>query len=144
MFKKNENGFSGIDIIVSLIILTISITFIGSLVTNINLNSKYIERQEVATSYAVKEIEKIKAEKYKNTYDLKGITNEEVLKEEDINDSTGNFTGYHEKVKIKDYVLLKNDNSKKSDVVKKITVEITYKFLNNEEKVELSTFVAKE
>lgn len=58
---KNENGFTGIDIVISVIIITIFVALIANLITNINLKSTGIERKTKATSYAVQEIEKIES-----------------------------------------------------------------------------------
>ena len=63
---------------------------------------------------------------YIDDYDGKGITDEQIVKEEDIY-SNSEFTGYHKKVTIKDYVLIVNDSTKKQDIVKEITTEIFYK-----------------
>ena len=48
------------------------------------------------------------------------------------------------KVVIKDYVLVVNDTTKKSNIVKEITVNISYKVGNKEKNVKISTYVAKE
>ena len=59
MLIKQEKGLTGIDITISIIIITIFIALIANLITNINLSSKDIEKKTQATSYAVDEIEKI-------------------------------------------------------------------------------------
>ena len=48
------------------------------------------------------EIEVIKSEGYREIYNDKGIIQEDIIYEQDINDKSGNFTGYHKKVIIKD------------------------------------------
>lgn len=142
MFTKSEKGFSGIDVIISIIIITIFITMIGNLIVNINLNSKDIERRTVATSYAIQEIEKIKSEGI-SKYLGKGINSEEII-EEDINKDSI-FTGYRKKIIIKDYVLITKDSTKEQDKVKEVTVEISYKLGNKEKNVSISAYVtAKE
>ena len=70
-------------------------------------------------------------------------TIEDILKEEDIYNGS-EFTGYNKKVVIKDYVLVVNDTTKKSNIVKEITVNISYKVGNKEKNVKISTYVAKE
>ena len=67
----------------------------------------------------------------------------EILNEEDIYNNS-EFTGYHKKISIKDYVLIVNDTTKQKDVVKEITVEISYKLGNKEKNVKISTYIAKE
>lgn len=69
-----------------------------------------------------------------------GISEEDIIEEEDINEN-GNFTGYHKKVLIKDYVLVTNDNTKKTNLVKEITVEISYKLNGEDKNVKISTYI---
>ncbi len=138
---KEENGFTGVDIAISIIVITIFIAMIGNLVININLNSKRAERKLIATSYAVQEIEKIKAQGI-IPYIGKGVQDEYIV-EEDIfqNDF---FSGYHKKIVIRDYVLIKKDNTKQQDILKEVTVEISYKIENKESNVIFSTYITKE
>ena len=140
---REEKGLTGIDIAISIILLTIFISLIGNIIANINLTAQDTNRKTIATSYAVQEIEKIKAQGYIESYDSKGITKEDTLKEEDIY-SGSEFTGYNKKIVIRDYVLVVNDTTKKSDIVKEITVNISYKVGNKEKNVKISTYVAKE
>lgn len=142
MLIKEEKGFTGIDIAISLIVITIFIAMIANLIANINLTAQDTNRKTIATSYAVQEIEKIKAQGYIESYDSKGITKEDILKEDIYNGSE--FTGYNKKVVIRDYVLVVNDTTKKSNIVKEITVNISYKVGNKEKNVKISTYVAKE
>lgn len=143
MLIKEEKGFTGIDIAISLIVITIFISIIANLIASINLTAQDTNRKTIATSYAVQEIEKIKAQGYLDSYDSKGIAKEEVLKEEDIYNGS-EFTGYNKKIVIRDYVLVVNDTTKKSNIVKEITVNISYKVGNKEKNVKISTYVAKE
>lgn len=144
MSIKEENGLAGIDIAVSVIVITIFISMISNLIVNINLNSKNTERKNIATSYVVQEMEKIKAQGYIDSYDNKGIEKQDVIEEYDIVDSTGNFSGYHKKIYIEDYVLIKNDTTKQKNLVKKITVEISYKLGNEDKNISISTYISKE
>ena len=143
MSIKDEKGLTGVDIAISLIIITIFIAMIANLIAITNLTSQDAQRKSIATSYAIQEIEKIKAKGYVSDYDSKGITSEEILNEEDIYNNS-EFTGYHKKISIKDYVLIVNDTTKQKDVVKEITVEISYKLGNKEKNVKISTYIAKE
>lgn len=142
MFVREEKGIAGIDIAISIIIITIFIAMIGNLIMNINLNSKDIERKTIAISYAVQEIEKIKSQGYIDDYTNMGIEKEDIFNENDIFDSNGNFTGYHKKILVKDYKLIQNDNTKLENLVKEITVEISYKLANKNKSISLSTYVS--
>lgn len=142
MLVKEEKGLTGVDIAISIVVITIFIAMIANLIANINLNTQDIKRKSTATSYAIQEIEKVKAQGYIDDYNSKGIDSEDVLKDEDIY-SNFEFSGYHKKVTIKDYVLVKNNKNKKQDIVKEITVEISYKLGGKDKKVTITTYVAK-
>lgn len=143
MLVKNEKGLTGVDITISIVVMTIFMAMIANLIVNIKLNTQDIKRKSTATSYAVQEIEKIKAQGYINDYDSIGINSEETLKDEDIYNNS-EFSGYHKKVTIKDYVLVINNNTKTKDIVKEITVEISYKLGSKDKKIVISTYVSKE
>lgn len=143
MFFKEERGLTGIDISISIIVITIFIAVIGNLIVNINLNSKNVERKTIATSYAVQEIEKIKSQGYIENYEDMGIEQEDIFEENDIIDDSGNFTGYYKKILIKDYVLIK-DETMQPNLVKEVTVEISYKVGNKQQNVSVSTYIVKE
>ena len=141
---KSEKGISGIDIVASVVIVTIFISLIANLIANINLNTKDLEKKTQATSYAVDTIEIIKADGYIDSYQDKGINQEDIILEEDINNNDGTFSGYHKKVTIKDYVFIKNDQSKQANIVKELTVEISYMTRNGNQNVQISTYITKE
>lgn len=142
MLVKEEKGLTGVDIAISIVVMTIFIAMIANLIANINLNTQDIKRKATATSYAIQEIEKVKAQGYIDDYNSKGIDSEDVLKDEDIY-SNSEFSGYHKKVTIKDYVLVTNNKNKKQDVVKEIMVEISYKLGGKDKKVTITTYVAR-
>lgn len=71
MVIKEEKGATGMDIAISVIVITIFIAIIANLIANININANEAERKTKATSYAVQEIEKIKALGYIADYDGK-------------------------------------------------------------------------
>lgn len=144
MFIREEKGITGIDIAISIIVITIFIAMIANLIMNINLNSKDTERKTIAISYAIQEIERIKSQGYIDSYENKGIDAEDVIQENDINDNNKKFTGYHKKILVKDYKLIQNDSTKQENLVKEITVEISYKLGNKDKTVSLSTYVTKE
>ena len=143
MLVKDEKGLTGVDITISIVVMTIFMAMIANLIVNIKLNTLDIKRKSIATSYVVQEIEKIKAQGYINDYDSMGINSEETLKDEDIYNNS-EFSGYHKKVTIKDYVLVVDKNTKTKDIVKEITVEISYKLGSEDKKIVISTYVSKE
>ena len=112
MYIKEEKGLTGIDIAISIIIITIFISVLANLIMNINLNSEKTKRMEIATAYAVQEIEQLKAKGYVDEYNNKGVDKKDIISEKDIMDKDNNFTGYSKTTTIKDYVLIKNQNKK--------------------------------
>lgn len=140
---KNEKGITAIDIVLSVIIITVFTTLIGGLIIRININSKESERKSIAMSYATQEIEKIRAEKSIDDYINKGISTEEIIENVDIY-KDNIYTGFHKRVYIKDYVLVKKDTSKIPNLLKEVTVEISYKINGKTESVQLSTYITKE
>ena len=71
MLIKEEKGIAGIDISISVILITIFIAMMANLIANINIDSKEMERKTKAVSYAVQEIEQIKALGYSDYYEDK-------------------------------------------------------------------------
>lgn len=73
-----------------------------------------------------------------------GIESKEFIEEKDIVDKDNNFTGFHKEVSIKDYVFVIGDNTKQSNLLKEITVKISYKLNGEDKSIEISTYIKKE
>lgn len=133
MNLKSEKGATGIDITIATIIIGLFIGLIASLMYGINKSSKDIERKTEATNYAISEIEKLKAEDF-DTLESK--------------QTSGYIDGtpYYKTIKVVDYADLEENQGedKERGVVKKVTVEISYKSGKEDKKVELSTALSKE
>ena len=131
---KNEKGITTIDITVSIILITLFVALIAVLIYNVNQNSDSIERRAEATNYVINAIEEIKTTNFDNLQNS----------EQNIGD-----TGYYEKITVIDYVDLKKeeqneqDNTIMSGLVKKVTVEVSYKDGNTTQTVDLSTIRTK-
>lgn len=134
---KSEKGITGIDITVSIIIITLFVSLIATLMYTTNKNASTMERRTEATNYAITEIEKLKAQTFSDLQD----TNE-------TNDFTNimegtNPTGYAKKITITDYANLPGKTDAVSGLVKQVTVEIAYKDGDTTQTVELSTVITK-
>ena len=141
---KDEKGLTGVDIAISLVIVTMFVAIIANLIANINLDTEKMDRKSKALAYAVQEIETRRATGYIEKYNGMGTSKEgETLKEEDIYNNS-EFTGYHKVVSIKDDILEENSGTKTADTTKQITVEVFYKLGNNEESIKISTYISKE
>lgn len=136
---KSEKGYTGVDIAITIVVLFTLVSVIAILSYNFNSASKEIELKAKATEIAIEEIEAMKNIDYSEIENLsiaKG--NSEYKAEEEIQ---GN-QGFYRKVIIEDYADINPD--KIEGLVKKIKVQIKYKFKGKEEIVELSTVMAKE
>lgn len=137
---KSEKGITNIDITVSIILITLFVAIIATLMYNINANSGSVERRSIATNYAINEIESLKAQNFDEL--------EETVEPNEFEDILENEkpTGYAKKVTIIDYANLeenKDDDTIVPGLVKKVTVEISYKDGNTTQTIDLSTVIAK-
>lgn len=134
---KSEKGITGIDITVSIIIITLFVSLIATLMYTTNKNASTMERRTEATNYAITEIEKLKAQTFSDLQD----TNE-TNDFKNIMEGT-NPTGYAKKITITDYANLPGKTDAVSGLVKQVTVEIAYKDGDTTQTVELSTVITK-
>lgn len=138
---KSEKGSAGIDISVSVIMIFIFVSIVSSLVYQINSKTKEIETQTDAINLAINEASKIKAEgieQYKGKTVANG--NSEVVKDEEVS----GHQGFYKTVTVEDYTDLNNKSSKKSDIVKRVKVKISYVYKTKEESVELPVLVSND
>ena len=135
---KGEKGITGIDITVSILVITIFISLIGVLIFNIDSQSKSIERRTEAAYQAVNLIE-----------ELKGMTIEELeALSEDEKNGYIDGTSYTKQIEIVDYKDLteenQNDDTIQSGILKKVTVTVLYKDGADTEEISLSAIVTKD
>lgn len=139
MKLRSEKGFTGIDIAVSVVIIFIFVSVIALLNYRISSTAKEIELKSDATYLAINEIESVKSDnflKYNNRSVKNGnsviVTNEEIKE------------GYYKTISVIDYTDLPGNENKIENIVKKVTVKVSYMFKAKEQTVELSTVVTKE
>ena len=139
MNLRDQKGFTGMDITAAIMIVTIFSAIIATLYQNYSISSKKIERKAEATNYAVQTIEEIKSNTSK-------YFNEENANQETItvynNDEIS--AGYTRTAEIVDYASLEGNEDKQLGYAKNVSVTVSYKVGNKEEKVELSTVISKE
>lgn len=132
---KSENGITGIDITVSVLIITLFVAMLTTIFFNINTDSKAMERKTEATHYAISLIEDIKNKSFEelnNFIDTQGSS---------ILDENGKQTPYTKKIFVIDYAEMEGNKDKKPNIVKKVTVEVSYMNKGETEKIELSTLL---
>ena len=133
---KNQKGYTGVDIAISVVVITIFIALIGTLVFNFNSSSNEMEYKSKALDIAINKIEEIKA------LEIGNINNEA---KQELNENKG----FYQEVKVIDATELQeiSDDSEIeqiSGLVKKVTVTVSYNFRNQPKSVELSTIISKD
>ena len=129
---KSENGYIGVDIAISIVVLFIFVSLIASLSYRVNSSSQEIELKSKASELAVSEIETIKNKTWED------ITTEDPAYRE----MTEIEEGYARTILVQDYHNI--DATKTPDIVKRIIVQIQYRYKGKTQTVELSTLIAKE
>ena len=137
---RSEKGFTGIDIAVSVVIIFIFISIIAMLSYRINSTSKEIQLKSDAIYVAINEIENAKSKgleefKGRSVADGNSVVVENVETEKQ---------GYYKTITVLDYTDLDGNADKTKDIIKKVTVKITYMYKAKEQSVELSTLLTKE
>lgn len=148
---KNQKGYTGVDIAISVVVITIFIALIGTLVFNFNSGSDEMEYKSKALDYAINEIERLKALDINDQeiIDFETATSKGTAAENEILDENNKGTGYYEKIEVVDAKDIMSDSdlggrAGVSGLVKKVTVTVSYQFRNQTKSVELSTIVAKD
>ena len=145
---RSEKGFTGIDIAASIVLVFIFSALIATLSFRISSTSKELEHRVDATYHAIDEIEKIKLWSFndligKNANSTDITINNETIPINVVGAETQiGETEFYKKIMIKDYKDI--DPNKTSDIVKKVTVIISYQFKGQTEEVKLSTIFVKE
>lgn len=131
MSFKNEKGYTGIDIAISVVVLFIFVSLIAFLSYRFNSSAKELQLKSQALILAIDEIETIKATITMQNVDTLDTQTQETSTQ-----------GFYRSITVEDYADLQP--SKRRGMVKKITVKIQYMFQTKQQTVELSTLVAKE
>lgn len=153
---KNNRGYTGIDLSVSIMIILISVSVIATMVYNLYFTGAGMKRNVIATNYAINILETIQATDYslvtfnneedenlqlKNTLDNLLKTNGSINNNKYIN----NLNDYYNITITIEKYQDRFPSGEKEDYIKIITVSIDYnlgkksnKDINNE-KLEIST-----
>lgn len=148
---KTEKGITNIDLTISIIFMTLFVALIVTIMYTINANSYSIEKRAQAISYAINEIENLKAQNFEDLQDTptdgtNNFTNITIEKGENYTEIK-KTSGFSKRIIITDYANLpenQNDNTIVSGLVKKVTVEIAYKDEKEIQTVTLSTVLVNQ
>ena len=145
--KKREEGFTGIEVVVVVIIIFLFISLISSTIYKARTTKKETELKSRAMKIAINQIEQVKMGGF-FYYLGKGITQENEMLVEN-QDLTGE-EGFYRTVMVTDYkneyakIYPESKNNIETDIVKKVTVRISYRYKGKVNSVELSTVKSKE
>lgn len=143
MKKRYEKGFTGIDIAISVVVLFIFVSLIAVLVYNFNSSSREVELRSEATYIAIDEIENVKNNGFEK-YDTLNIRSENDEDGNPLQNQPTDTEGFYKTIIVEDYTDMEGNSEKIPNLVKKITVQITYMFKGQKQTVELSTILSKD
>lgn len=133
---KSEKGVTLVDITVSIILITMFVTIVTILFYSTKQSKTEIERKKEATSIAIETIEDLK------------ITKFEELKSQSkyYKDQNNKETPYYQEIIVTDYAdLPENEGQNKiRNLVKKVTVKISFKVGAKTQDIEISIVRKKE
>lgn len=133
---KENNGFTGVDLSVSAIVILISVAVISTMIYNLYLSGSGIKRNVIATDYAINILESIESMDYASvTFNQNEDTKlknklDEILKANGICDNNAN--SYNANVNNYDIIVTiekysdKFNTGEKEDYIKIIKVKIQY------------------
>ena len=128
----------------STLIADFLVSLISFLIYRFNSSAKEVELKSEATSIAVEEIEKVKQDGFEKYDGMNKDTKEDKNGNSLENQKVENKEGFFKTIIVQDYADLDNNSEKIPNLVKKVTVKISYMFQAKEQSVELSTILSKE
>lgn len=141
---RSQKGYTGIDIAISVIVITIFISLIAVLIYRFNSSSNEVQLKSKATEIAIDEIEKVKAAGFKTYEEMDQTTKEDKEGNSLVNQSVEEEHGFYKTISVEDYTDTENNEDKISNLVKRVTVTISYMVKGQEQQVSLSTLLSKE
>ena len=139
---RSQKGYTGVDIAISVIVITIFISLIAVLIYKFNSSSDELEIKSKATEIAIDEIEKIKQKGFKQYENQKSG---EIESDVSVTNSEGvEIEGFYKTILVEDYTEIGDNKDKIPNLVKRVTVTISYVNKGQENKVQLSTILSKE
>lgn len=141
---SNQRGYAATEIAIAVIVIFIFTTLIATLIYSFNSQTNEMKFRTEATNIAVEEIEKLKNAGLEPLLGMNKDTTTDKEGKSLVNQPVEGKEGYYRTIKIYDYKDLNNAEEIERDLVKKVTVIISYKFKGKEQKVEISTSITKE
>lgn len=148
-FLKNQKGVTGADAILAVAIAVLFAGIIVTLAYNIYITTNSLKRSSQALSYITSTFEYVATQYYDDiTKDniekyINGNEEENIVALDEGTLSTANTTPYKAEVTVTNYNETEG-NETKLDLVKEITMSITYKLGEKEQKIEMKTAKSRE
>ncbi len=125
MKLKQNKGFTGVDIAISISVLMIFVALVAALFYNVSNTSKKIERKSTASNLAIDVIEAIKITDFEDL-DEYAESSKVITTTEELLDLTGRKITLPNGYRMNAYIINPDDSVEKGKVVKIIKVEIPY------------------
>ncbi len=142
MNLKGNKGITGVDVSISIIVMLIFTSLIVSLIYNINISSKSIERATEATYIVQNTLEQVKKAEYDEIGNENWINT--IIEQNKKNGYKLEIqVGVPENISEK----INNENEKfynsDSDIMKKVIAKVSYTVGKQEKEVEMSTVITR-
>lgn len=138
---KNNKGLTGVDIAISSAIFMIFVSLIVALFYNSSITSTKVERKSVATNKAIEIIEALKVTEF--TYLIP--TDETPMTLENLNIYTSKEinipNGYNLEISIKNPEKDGIEDESMGEIMKIVTVDVSYSIGKNTENVTITTLI---
>lgn len=137
MNLRKENGFTGIDISVALIIIIIFVGIIATLIYNFEIQSKEVKRKSEATSIIIDILEYAKNTPFEDV-NLENLNNYKETK-------YANLKGYDIQIICENDIdiLQEIELNDSMNMAKKVTVNITYLVEKDKQNLNIYTWILK-
>lgn len=142
-FVRNERGVTGIDVAIAVIIIFIFVSMIAVIISRINSTSREIELKTEALDIAITEIRNVEEQGFEEYETLNKSSTSDKHGNSLVNQATG-VQGYYKTISVLDYTDIEGNESEIPNLVKKVTVTISYQFKGETQSIELSTILSKE
>lgn len=140
-FLRSDKGITGADALLAVALATLFSGIIATLAYNIYATSNSLKRSSQALEYVTSTFEYVANQYYD---DITEDSIKEYINTLDANISTqGSNTKYKAQVSVINYNQTEG-NEDKLDLVKEITMSVTYKLGNKDQKIEMKTVKARE
>ena len=140
---NSEKGFTGVEIAIAVVLIFIFVSIIAMLNYNFNSKSKEIELKAKATEIAINEIEDVKNKGFAEFDGMNKASTQDKHGNDLANQPTGE-EGFYRTILVEDYTDMDGNASKTSNLVKKVTVQISYMYKSEVQTIELSIILSKE